>query len=94
MAILLNLVLKNPVFLISGFPCGLEMFMFSSCNPKFLAIAKFHYPVNTSSDHFHTNAVVPSSDRCRTHAVLPPSGHYCIETVSPSRSRNCKSSAT
>ena len=32
------------------------------CNPTF-------------SDHFHTDAVVPSSDHCRTEAVLPPSHH-------------------
>ena len=30
-----------------------------------------HYPVNTSSDHFHTDAVVPSSDHCPTEIVLP-----------------------
>ena len=43
-----------------------------------------HYPVNPSSDHFHTNAVVQSSDHCRTETVLPSSDRYCIETVSPS----------
>ena len=36
------------------------------------------------SDHFHTDAVVPSSDHCRTEAVLPPSDHYFLETVAPS----------
>ena len=74
----------HPVCRISGFPSGLEMLMFSSYNPKFLAITNMYYPVNTSSDNFHTNAVVPSSDHCRTLAVLPPSGHYGIGTVSPS----------
>ena len=73
--------------------------MFSSCNPKFFAVRHIHYPVNPSSDHFHTDAVyavvpsndhsctetvLPSSDHCRTEAVLPPSDHYCIETVPPS----------
>ena len=58
--------------------------MFSSCNPSFFAVRNIHYPVNTSSDHFDTDAVVPSSDHCRTQAVLPPSGHYCIEIVAPS----------
>ena len=55
--------------------------MFSSCNPKFFAVRNIHYPVNTSSDHFHTDAVVPSSDHCRTQAILPPSGHgrpHCL----------------
>ena len=47
--------------------------MFSSCNPKFFAVRHIHYPVNTSSDHFHTDAVVPSSDHCHTETVLPPS---------------------
>ena len=43
-----------------------------------------YYPVNPSSDNFHTATVAPSSDHCRTEAVLPPSDHYCIETVAPS----------
>ena len=46
--------------------------MFSSCNPKFFAVRHILYPVNPSSDHFYTDA------------VLPPSDHYCIETVAPS----------
>ena len=58
-------------FLISGLSLR-----FSSCNQKFFAVRNIHYPVNTSSDHFHTDAVVPSSDHCRTQGVLPPSGHY------------------
>ena len=55
---------------------GLEMLMFSSCNPQFFAVRNIR--------HFHTDAVVPSIDHCRTQAVLPPSGHYCIEIVAPS----------
>ena len=35
--------------------------MLSSCNPKFIAVRHIHYPVNPSSDHFHTDTVVPSS---------------------------------
>ena len=31
------------------FPCGLEMLMFSSCNPKFFAVRNIHYPVNIST---------------------------------------------
>ena len=58
--------------------------MFSSCNPKFFAVRHIHYPVNTSSDHFPTDAVVPSSDHCHTDTVLPPSEQYCIEAVAPS----------
>ena len=58
--------------------------MFSSCNPKFFAVRHIHYPVNTSSDNFRTDAVVPSSDHCRIETVLPPSDHYCIEVVAPS----------
>ena len=46
-----------------------------------------HYPVNPSSDNFHTDTVVSSSDR--TEAVLPPSDHYCIETVAPSGDHYC-----
>ena len=56
--------------------------MFSSCNLKFSAVRHIHYPVNPSSDHFHTDAVVPSSDRCRIE--LPPSDQYCIDTVASS----------
>ena len=41
-------------------PCGLDMSMFSSCNPKFFADRHIHYPANPPSDHFHTDAVVPS----------------------------------
>ena len=58
--------------------------MFSSCIPKFFAVRNIHYSLNTFSDYFHTDAVVPSSDHCRTQAVLPPRGHFCTETVSPS----------
>ena len=68
-----------PFSLLVVFPCGLEMSMFSSCNPKFFAVRHIHYSVNPSNDHFHTDAVVPSSDHCRTEIVLPPSDHYCIE---------------
>ena len=64
--------------------------MFPSCNPKFVfAVKHIHYPVNPSSDHFHTDAVVTSSDHCRTDTVLPPSDHYCIETASPSGDHFC-----
>ena len=58
--------------------------MFSSCNPKLIAVRHIHYPVNPSNDHFNNDAVVPSSDHCHTETVLPPSDHYCIETVAPS----------
>ena len=68
-------VVPHPVFLLSGLPCGLEMLMFSSCNPNLFAVRHIHYPVNPSSDHFHTDAVVPSSDHCRIDTVLPPSDH-------------------
>ena len=63
--------------------------MFSSFNRKVFAVRNIHYPVNTSNDRFHTDAVVPSSDICRTQAVLPPivvitvSGDHYSETVSP-----------
>ena len=57
------------------------MLMFSSCNPKLFAFRHIHYPVNPSSDHVHTDAVMPSIDHCRTEAVLPPSDHYCIATL-------------
>ena len=55
------------------------MLMFSSCNPKFLAVRHIHHPVTISTD-----AVVPSSDHCYTETVLPSSEHYCIETGAPS----------
>ena len=62
------------------FPCGLEMLMFISCNPKLIEVRHIHYRVNPSNDYFHTDAVVPSSDHCRAEIVLPPSDHYCIES--------------
>ena len=63
--------------------------MFSSCNPKLFAVGHIHYPVNPSSVHFHTEAVVPSSDPCRNEAVLPPSDHDCNETVATSGDHYC-----
>ena len=63
--------------------------MCSSCNSKFFAVRNIQYPVNTSSNHFDTDAVVPSSGHCRTQVVLPPCGHYCIETVVPSGDHYC-----
>ena len=63
--------------------------MFSSCNPKFFAVRHSHYPMNSSSYHFHADAVVPSSDHCRTEAVLPPSDHYCVEIVVSSGDHYC-----
>ena len=67
--------------------------MFSSFNPKFFAVRHIHYPVNPSSDHFHTDAVVSSSDHCRADAVQPPSDHYYIETVVPSGNHYCMGSS-
>ena len=80
-------VVPHPVILISG----LEMLMLSSCNPKFFAVRNVHCPGNTTSpsDHFYTDAVMPSSDHCRTQAIMPPSGHYCTETVAPSSEHYC-----
>ena len=63
--------------------------MFSSCNPTLFSIRHSHYPVNLFSDHFPTDAVVPSSYSCRTETVLPPSDTYCIETVAPSGGQYC-----
>ena len=64
--------------------------MLSSCNPKLFAAARhIHNPVNPSSCHFHTDAVVTSSDHCRTETVLPPRDHYCIDTVAPSGDHYC-----
>ena len=45
--------------------------MFSSSNPKFFAVRHIHYPVNTSSDHFHTDAVVSSI------VIIAALGQYC-----------------
>ena len=45
--------------------------------------------VGFSSDHFHTDAIVPSSDHCLTETVLPPSDRYCIETVESSGDHYC-----
>ena len=44
-------VVPHPVFLISGLslPCGLEMLVLSSCNPKFFAVRHIHYPVTVST---------------------------------------------
>ena len=40
--------------------------MFFSCNPKFFAVRHIHYPVNTPSDHFHTDAAT-STLRTKWH---------------------------
>ena len=77
-------VVPHPVFLISGFSLRFGDVDVFFLQPKFFAVRNIHYPVNPYSDHFHTDAVVPSSDLCRTQAVLQPNGHYCIETVAPS----------
>ena len=55
----------------------------------FFAVKHIHYPVNPSSDPFHTDAVVPSSDYYRTKRVLPPSDHHCIVRVAPSGDHYC-----
>ena len=47
-----------PFYKLVVFLCGLKMLMFSSCNPKLFAVRHIHYPVNPSSEHFHTEAVV------------------------------------
>ena len=41
---------------------GDYMLMFSSSNPNVFAVRNIYYPVNTSSDNFHTDGVVSSSD--------------------------------
>ena len=46
------------------------MLTFSSCNPRFFAVGHIHYPVNPSTDHFHTDAVAPSSDHHSMTAAL------------------------
>ena len=74
--------LLSSVFLISGLSCSLEILMF-------FTVRHIQYPVNPSSYHFHTGAVVPSSDHCRTGTVLPPSDHYCIDIVAPSSDHYC-----
>ena len=63
--------------------------MFSACSPKFFAVRHIHYPLNPSSEHFHTDAVVAPSDYWRHEAGLPPSEHYCIDTVAPSGDHCC-----
>ena len=54
--------------LISGISLRFEDVDVFFFNPKFFAVRNIHYPVNTSSDHFHTDAEVPSSDYCRTQS--------------------------
>ena len=66
-------MVPHPVFLISGLSLlvgDVDVFFLQS--KVLCAVRHIHYPVNTSSGHFNTDAVVPSSD------------HYCIETVVPS----------
>ena len=41
---------------------------------KFFAVRHIRYPVNPSSDHFHTDAVVPSSDQAALR-------QYCCHLV-------------
>ena len=62
------------------------MLLLSSCKPKFFAVRQIHYPVNPSSDHFLTDAVVPPIliIAALTETILPPSDHYCIKTEAPS----------
>ena len=68
--------------------------MFSSCSPKFFAFRHiFHYPVDPSSDHFCTDAVVLSSDHYCIERVGPSGDHYYIDIVVPS-SDHCYSSCT
>ena len=78
-----------PVLLISGHSLRFGDVDVFSCNPKFFAVRHIHYPVNPSSDHFPTDAVVTSSDHCCTETVLAPSDHYCIDTVAPSGDHYC-----
>ena len=42
-----------------------------------------HYPVNPSSDHFHTDVVVPSGDRNCIDIVGTSSDHYGSTKVAP-----------
>ena len=67
--------------------------MFSSCNPKLFAVRHIQYPVNPSSDHFHTDAVVSSSDHYCIETVAPSGDHYCIDIVVPS-SDHCYTAET
>ena len=78
-------VIPQPVFLISGLSLRFgDVGVFFLQSKVICRNRHIHYPENSSSDHFHTDAVVPSSDHCHTRRVLPPSDHYCIETVAPS----------
>ena len=83
----LNYILS--LFIISGISLlfgDVDVFFLQS---KVFAVKHIHSPMNQSSDHFLTDAVVSSSDHCRTETVLPPSDHYCIETVAPSGDHSC-----
>ena len=74
-----------PVFLISGISLrsgDVDVFFLQS---KVLC----SWTHCLSSDHFQTDAVVPSSDHCRIETVLPLSEHYCIEPVAPSGDHYC-----
>ena len=74
-------VVPHPVFLISGLSLRIghvDVFFLQS---KVLAV---RHILHHSSDHFHTDAVVPSSEHCCTETVLTSSDHYCIEIVAPS----------
>ena len=79
-------VVPHSVFKLVVFPCGLEMLMLSSCNPKFFAVRHIHYP---SSDHCHTETVLPPTDHYCIETVAPSGDHYCIDIVVPSSDHCC-----
>ena len=82
-------VVPHPVFLISGISLQFGYVNVIFLQSKVIAVRHIHYPLNSSSDHFHTDAVVPSSYHFRTETVLPPSDLYCIETVTTSGDHHC-----
>ena len=79
-------MVAHPVFLISGLSLrfgDVDVFFLQS------KVRSLQLDTFISSDHFHTDAVVPSSDNFCTETVLPSSDHYCIETVAPCGDHFC-----
>ena len=70
-------VVPRPVFVISGLSLRVEDAEVFFLQYKVLSVRNIHYPVNPSSEHFLSDAVVPSgNDNCSIETVLPASDHY------------------
>ena len=84
-------MVPHPVFLISGLSLrvgDVDVFFLQSivlcCSLTHSLSSERTHPVNTSSNHFHTDAVVPSSDHYGIETVAPSGDHCFTDMVAPS----------